>query len=123
MKFQSNDILENRNGTQIVVVHANHSTQEYHYKYLNASDPQFQEMFCHKSDDIEQYWTLTKRTLPISAAQNLIIVDEPFEGLNKFQSRSRLNRSGQKCIHDISTYEGFTETYKYCKKCDEKFKV
>lgn len=123
MKFKTNDILENRNGTQVLITIADQPVREYHYKYLNITDPQFQGMFCHSADNIERYWHLANRTIPISANQNVIIMDEPFEGLNEFQSRSRLNRQGQSCAHELKEYIGFTNKFKYCTKCDQKFET
>lgn len=114
MKFQTNDILENRHGIQVIIINADPVAKEYSYQYLAISSPQFQGTFCHSSDDIERFWNLVPRS------QHQASMYDP-SSLDEFQAKSRLNRPGQKCVHNLAEYVGFSEKYKYCTKCDEKF--
>ena len=113
MKFQTNDILENRHGTKVVITNVDTISKQYHYKYLFASSPQFQGDFCHSSDDIERFWSYVGKNLNMStniSAQDLRGV--PTQSSNR-----------KHCAHEIAMYVGFTKRYKYCKKCDEKFEA
>jgi hypothetical protein len=116
MKFKTNDILENRNGTRVQITHADRATKEYHYQYINVSEKQFQGSFCHPADEIERYWHLVPGTNPTRVS----MYDPSSWSVDEMQSKSRLNRTSENCAHELSEYIGFTERYKFCKKCDYK---
>lgn len=110
MKHQANDVLENRNGLKIIILKADPISQSYEYSYGPNASKQFQGIFNHKAVDIEQHWSWVGKNL-ISTSR---IEPSDFIGLPEYKPTSK------ECSHSWSNYVGFSESYKFCTKCDLK---
>lgn len=86
--FNKNDIIKaNRSGELAIIVEISLKEQEYLYKYLNPKSQNFEGVFCHSFDDIEEHWHLSKK-------DNSCIHDyEKYTGLQKVEFTCR------KCNH------------------------
>lgn len=116
MKFQTNDIIENRHGTKAIILKADPFTKDYHYKYLNPSTPQFQGDFYHSADDMDRFWSIAGKNLTMSTN----ISPQQFMGRISRQPLPDIDVDKTSCSHEWVDYVGFTHVYKYCKKCDLK---
>ena len=120
MKFQTNDILENRHGTKVLITQTDPVNQGYHYKYLFTSNPQFQGPFYHSADEIERFWSLAGKNLALATGLSPQDLHGP---VSHQEARSNLEGSSKSCVHEWATYTGVIHQYQYCKKCDQKLET
>lgn len=114
LKFKVGDkVTVVENGQKATVLGTSFNSVYQYYEYTVRWDHDLRTC-SYPADDVESIWEL--ECPAIKTARARVLVDGVEVGFASDVSFT----FPQECDHDWADYHGFSTSYKFCKKCDEK---
>lgn len=106
-------------GIRTDIVAGKHAIEYYKVQWDHFSRAQEYEVDDVDSTDI---WELIGGTVMVQSPQavNFIPIDIDLADPVEWPRYKQMASSSPECNHEWTQYNGFRETYQYCKKCDQK---
>lgn len=100
--FKVKDIIRaSANGIKARVVYVDYPSNIIQIEYINPSMKNYEGIFTYTLSEFNSHWYFDEES-------------------NKSLNNSANSKTEVNCFHEWSSYVGFTESYLFCKNCNQK---